>query len=73
MDKHNPLKKVNKYKLQFKTKPWITSAHQQSISIKNNLLKKFVTAEDPQIKERYHKEYKKLQKPATYSFEAKQI
>ena len=53
-----PLKKVNKYKLKFKTKPWITPALQKSISIKNNLLKKFITAKDTQIKERYHKEYK---------------
>ena len=40
LDVHAPLKKVNKYKLKFKTKPWITSALQKSISIKNNLLKK---------------------------------
>ena len=58
MDTHAPLKKVNKYKLKFKTKPWITPALQKSISIKNNLLKKFITAKDTQIKERYHKEYK---------------
>ena len=58
LDTHAPLKKVNKYKLKFKTKPWITPALQKSISIKNNLLKKFITAKDTQIKERYHKEYK---------------
>ena len=58
LDTHAPLKKVNKYKLKFKTKPWITPALQKSISIKNNLLKKFKTAKNPQIKERYHKEYK---------------
>ena len=55
---HAPLRKVNKYKLKFKTKPWITPALQKSISIKNNLLKKFITAKDPQVKESYHKEYK---------------
>ena len=58
LDVHAPLRKVNKYKLKFKTKPWITPALQKSISIKNNLLKKFITAKDPQVKERYHKEYK---------------
>ena len=58
MDVHAPLKKFSKYKLKFKTKPWITPALQKSISIKNNLLKKFITAKDPQVKERYHKEYK---------------
>ena len=59
---HAPLKKVKKYKLKFKTKPWITPALQKSISIKNNLLKKFKTAKNPQIKERYHKEYKDYRK-----------
>ena len=52
------IKKVNKCKLKFKTKHQITPALQKSISIKNNLLKKFVTAKDPEIKERYNKEYK---------------
>ena len=55
---HAPLKKLNKYKLKFKTKPWTTSALQKSASIKSNLLKKFITARVPQVKERYHKEYK---------------
>ena len=58
LDVNAPLKKVNEYKLKFKTKPWITPALQISISIKNNLLKKFITAKDSQVKERYHKEYK---------------
>ena len=39
-------------------KPWITPAIQKSISVKNNLLKKFITTKDPQVKERYHKKYK---------------
>ena len=55
---HAPLKKVNKHKLKFKRKPWITPALQKSIFNKNNLLKKFITAKDPQVKQRYHKEYK---------------
>ena len=58
MDVHAPLKKVNKYKPKFNTKPWITPALQKSISIKKNLRKKFITAKDSQAKERYHKEYK---------------
>ena len=62
LDAHAPLKKVNKYNLKFKTKPWITPALQKSISIKNNLLKKTITAKDPQIKERHHKEYKDYRK-----------
>ena len=39
LDAYSPLKKVNKYQLKFKTKPWITLLLQKSISIKNNLLK----------------------------------
>ena len=58
LDVHAPLKKVNKYRLKFKTKPWITPALQKSIFNKNNLLKKFITVKDPQVKERYHKENK---------------
>ena len=31
------LKKINKYKLKFKSKPWITGGLQKSISVKNKL------------------------------------
>ena len=58
LDTHAPLKNVNQYKLKFKTNPWIAPALQKSISFKNNLIKQFITAKDPQIKEKYHKEYK---------------
>ena len=34
LNKYAPLKKVNKYKLRFKNKPWITSGIQKSIYIK---------------------------------------
>ena len=50
-------KRVNKYKLRFKTKPWITPA-QKSISAKNSLLNKFVKFKDPQAKEHHHIKYK---------------
>ena len=65
-DTHASLKKVNKYKLKFKTKPWITHALQKSISIEHNLLKKFITKKDPLVKERFHKQ------TVIYNFEAKQ-
>ena len=58
MDVHATFKKVNKYKLKFKTKTWINPALQKSISVKNNLQKKFITAKDPQVKERYYEAYK---------------
>ena len=37
LDAHTLLKKINKYKLKFKTKLWIPPFLQKSISIKNNL------------------------------------
>ena len=58
LDAHAPFRKANKYKLKLKTKTWITPALQRSVSIKNNLLKKCMASKDPQVKERYHKEYK---------------
>ena len=49
LDVHAPLKKLTNIK--FKAKPWITPALQKLIFIKNNLLKEFITAKDPQVKE----------------------
>ena len=42
LDEHAPLKQLSKYKLKFKTKPWITIALQKSISIKNKLFSDFI-------------------------------
>ena len=42
LDKHVPFKKISKYKLKFKTKPWITAALQKPISIKNALFKRYI-------------------------------
>ena len=56
------LKKISKYKFNFKTKPWITSGIQKSISIKNKLSKKLINKKDPQIKAKCHKKYKKYRK-----------
>ena len=54
LNKYAPLKRVNKYKLRFKNKPWITSGIQKSIYIKNKLLKKFINKKDPQSKAIFH-------------------
>ena len=54
----NVLKHINKYKLKFKSKPWITPAIQKSISVKNNLLKRFINSKDPQTKNAFHEQYK---------------
>ena len=35
LNKHTPFKKITKYKLKFRIKPWITPALQKSISIIN--------------------------------------
>ena len=40
LDEHATLKRINKYKSKFKSKPWTTPAIQKSIPVKNNLLKK---------------------------------
>ena len=38
LDTYAPLKKIKKYKLKFKSKPWITLGLQKSIFVKNKLL-----------------------------------
>ena len=37
-----PLKRVKKYKMKFKSKPWITLGLQKKISVKNKLLTNFI-------------------------------
>ena len=44
---HAPYKKVKKYELKFKEKPWISSGLQKSISIKNSIFKKYINKKDP--------------------------
>ena len=39
-DKYAPFKKVSKYQLKLKTKPWITAAIHESVLVKNSLFKK---------------------------------
>ena len=62
-DIHVPYKKVNKYKLRFKIKPWITPALQKSTSVKKFILKKFVNCSDSQTKEHLHTRYKDYRNP----------
>ena len=40
------LKKTSKYKLKFKTNPWITPGLQKSIAVENKLLKKLFTSKN---------------------------
>ena len=58
LDKHAPFKKINKYKLKFKTKPWIAAALQRSISIKNALFKRYIKLKSPVKKNEVHQQYK---------------
>ena len=58
LDSNAPFKRVNKYKLRFKTNPWITPALQKSVSVKKSQLNKFIKPKDPQRKEQHHIKYK---------------
>ena len=74
LDVHAPYKKVSKYKLRFKLKPWITLALQKSVSVKNSLLKKFINCNDSQTNGHLHtrcKEYKNLLSRKIIPFEKK--
>ena len=62
LDIHAPYKKISKYKLRYKLKPWITLELQKSISVKNSLLKKFTNCNDSQPKEHLHIRYKEYRK-----------
>ena len=59
IDTYAPLKRINKYKIKFKSKPWITVGLQKSITVKNKLLKNFINKKDPILKEEFHTNYKK--------------
>ena len=59
LDTYAPLKKINKYKLKFKSKPWITLGLQKSIFVKNKLLTNFINKKDPLLKQEFHTNYKK--------------
>ena len=57
LNKHAPLKKFSKFKLIFKTKPWIT-ARQKSICVKNALFKRYINLKSPVKKNEVHQQYK---------------
>ena len=58
LDTYAPLKRINKCKLKFKSKPWITLGLQKSISVKSKLLTNFINKKDPILKEEFHNKYK---------------
>ena len=57
LEKHAPFIKISKYKLKFKTKPWITAALQKSISIKNALFKRYINLKSPFKENEVHQQY----------------
>ena len=59
LDTYAPLKRINKYKLKFKSKPWITLGLQKLVSVKSKLLTNFINKKDPVLKEAFHTKYKK--------------
>ena len=60
LDTYAPLKRVKKYKLKFKSKPWITLGLQKSIPVKKNkLLTNFINKKNTILKEECHTNYKK--------------
>ena len=42
----------------FKSKPWIISAIQKSITVKKKLLKRLINVKDSQTKKTFHRQYK---------------
>ena len=67
LDSYAPLKKVNKNKMKFKSKPWITLGLQKSISVKSKLLKNFINKGDRIIKEEFRTYIFTLSYLETYS------
>ena len=57
LDPKTPFKRINKFKLRFKTKPWITPALHKSIYVKKSLLNKIIKSKDLQTKEHHHLKY----------------
>ena len=60
IEKHAPLKKMNKKDFKLQAKPWITPDIIKSIKLRDKLLRLYISAEDPNRKEGLHKQYKSL-------------
>ena len=58
LSNYDPLKKINKYKLKFRSKPWITTGLQKSLTVKNKFVTNFIKKKDPAKKAELHLEYK---------------
>ena len=58
LSNYAPLKKINKCKLKFRSKPWITTGLQKSISVKNKFLANFIKKKGPAKKAELYLQYK---------------
>ena len=58
LNTYAPLKRINKYKLKFKSEPWTTLGLQKPISVKNKLLINYINKRDPILKEEFYTKYK---------------
>ena len=57
LDEHTPLKRIDKYKLKFKSKPWRTPAIQKSVIVKKKKKsKRFINAKCSQTND--HRQYR---------------
>ena len=56
---YSPYKKISKYKMKFKNKPWLSKGLQKSIQIKNVIFKRYIKAKDELSKFNFHEKYKK--------------
>ena len=71
LDTYAPLKRINKYKKKFKSKPWIILGLQKSIYVKNKLLKNFINKKDNILKQGFHTNYEKIKKLTLHPYEEK--
>ena len=52
---YGSLKRIDNYKVRFKSKPWINLGLQKSVSLKNKVLTKFINTMDPILKLKLNK------------------
>ena len=71
LSNYAPPKKINKYKLNFRSKPLITTGLQKPISVKNKFLTNFIKKKDPAKKSRTSFAIQKPQRPIINPFEKK--
>ena len=66
IDRHMPLRKLNKKEIRLQAKPWLTRGILQSIKRRDKLLRKYIRASDPARKEELHVEYRALRNRIKY-------